>query len=156
MSNPLTPGASTAIAHNCTIATTGNNHPLRPSETLGDYGVSTDDQILLIKNRIRTNSAIGLPRFGHTIDPNALKDLDTSWTIMMLADVIFDNAFVSPDAEEAFAASESVVALRGAGGAVRPRAGALVEMVRQNPIPALVVTAAVAMLTGFMMGRARL
>ena len=154
MSNQFTPGASTQIAHNCTIATTGNNHPLRPSETLGDYGVSTSEQILLIKTRIRTNPDIGLPRFGRTIDPNALKDLDTGTTIMQLADVIFDNAFIA-DSDEAFAASEGVVATRRAGGVARPRTNALIEVIRQNPVAALMAATAAGMLTGFMLGRMR-
>jgi len=154
MSNQFTPGASTQIAHNCTIATTGNNHPLSPSETLDDYGVETPDQILLIKTRIRTNPDIGLPRFGRTIDPNALKDLDTGTTIMQLADIIFDNAFIA-DSEGAFAAAEAGEAARPAGGVARPRANAMIEAIRQNPVPALMAAAAAGMLMGFMMGRTR-
>lgn len=93
MSTQFTPGAATEIAHKCTVGTTGNNHPLSPSDTLAQYGVSTGEQVSLIKVRIRTDEAIGLPHFGRSIEANALKDLDTSWTIMKLSDVVFDNSF---------------------------------------------------------------
>ena len=95
MPKEFTPGAATEIAHKCTIATTGNNHPLTPSQTLGEYGVFTSEQVLSIKVRIRTDDDIGLPAFGRSISPNALKDLDTGWTIMQLSDVIFDFSFVA-------------------------------------------------------------
>ena len=95
MSSKFTPGAATEIAHKCIIATTGNNHTLTPSHTLGDYGVFSPEQILSIKVRIRTDNNIGLPFFGRTINPNALKDLDTGWTILQLSDVIFDFSFMA-------------------------------------------------------------
>lgn len=148
MSNQFSPGAATQIAHKCTVATTGN-HPLNPSDTLGDYGVSDSAQILLIKTRIRTDSNIGLPQFGRTIDPNALKDVDTGWTIMRLANVIFDQSFDigAADLEFAAGASRSVTAPQGT------RSNALAQFARENPTQALMMSAAAGMMVGFVLGR---
>jgi hypothetical protein len=149
MSNQFSPGAATQIAHKCTVATTGNNHPLEPSDTLGDYGVFGSPQISLIKTRIRTDGNIGLPHFGRTIDPNALKDLDTDWTIMRLANVIFDQSFDSGVADLEFAADAS----RPVSAPERPRANALAEFARENPTQAMVMSAAAGMMLGFVLGR---
>lgn len=89
----FTPGDATDVAYKCTIATTLNNHPLAPNETLHEYGVSSSEQILLIKTRIRTNNDFGLPHHGRSIDPNALKDVDTDMTIAVLSDIILENSF---------------------------------------------------------------
>ena len=150
MSTQFTPGASTAIAHNCTVSVTGNNHPLSPSETLGDYGVFASEQISLIKTTIRTNGDIGLPFFGRSIDPNALKDLNTTWTIMKLADVIFDNSF-STAADAAFVGPEG--APQPTPAAPTPSPNALMDFTRENPAAALAAAAAVGMMLGFLMGR---
>ena len=150
MSNEFTPGASTEIAHNCTVATLGNNHPLRPSETLGDYGVSGSEQVSLIKTRIREDEDIGLPLFGRSIDANALKDLNTSWTIMKLSDVIFDNSFgVAADLEAI--ASEGVPQPSTVNE--RPRSNALMEFTRENPAAALAISAAAGMMVGYFLAR---
>lgn len=149
MSTQFTPGASTAIAHNCTVATLGNNHELHPSETLGQYGVFSDVQISQIKTRIRENKDIGLPHFGRSIDPNALKDLDTSWTLMKLADVIFDNAFI---------VAADLVFLEDAvpqPTILTPtsRSNALMEFTREKPAAALGAAAAAGMMVGLLLGR---
>lgn len=149
MSTQFTPGASTAIAHGCTVATLGNNHDLRPSETLGQYGVTNSEQISLIKTRIRENEDIGLPHFGRSIDPNALKDLDTSWTIMKLADVIFDNSFIVA-ADFEFVTTEAVP--QPTTGRTS-RSNELMEFTRENPAAALAAAAAVGMMVGFFLGR---
>ncbi|MET0623737.1 MAG: hypothetical protein ABW250_12205 [Pyrinomonadaceae bacterium] len=149
MSNQFSPGAATQIAHKCTVATTGNNHPLSPSHTLGDYGVFGSPQISLIKTRIRTDGNIGLPHFGRAIDPNALKDLDTDWTIMKLATVIFDQSFDSGVADLEFAADAS----RSVSAPARPRANALTEFAQENPTQAMMMSAAAGMMLGFILGR---
>jgi hypothetical protein len=150
MSTEFTPGAATEIAHKCTIVTLGNNHPLEPSQTLGDYGVSDSPQISLIKTRIRTDNDIGLPHFGRSIDANALKDLDTTWTIMKLSDVIFDNAVVAA-ADLAFATAEAVT--QPSTLPETPSSNALVEFTRENPVAAMVTSAAAGMIVGLVLGR---
>jgi hypothetical protein len=165
----FTPGDATDVAHKCTIATTLNNHPLRPSETLGEYGVSTSEQILLIKTRIRTNQEFGLPHHGRSIDPNALKDIDTDTTIADLSNLIFDESFDVPSdlpfptSDVAFAADADAGSPVGASSAASAesssaasgRAGAMVEFTRQRPVEALMISAAVGMLMGLVMGSRR-
>ncbi|MCA1565893.1 MAG: hypothetical protein LC803_09700 [Acidobacteria bacterium] len=155
----FTPGDATDVAHKCTIATTLNNHPLRPNETLGDYGVSTSEQTLLIKTRIRTNQDFGLPHHGRSIDPNALKDIDTDTTIADLSNIIFDESFDTPSnlpfltSDLTFPSADD----EGRPGAVAASgtAGAMVEFTRQNPVQALLISAAVGMLMGLIMGSRR-
>ncbi|MBC7911584.1 MAG: hypothetical protein H7Y30_13840 [Pyrinomonadaceae bacterium] len=156
----FTPGDATDVAHKCIIATTLNNHPLRPNETLAQYGVSTGEQILLIKTRIRTNSDFGLPRHGRSIDPNALKDVDTDTTIADLSGIVFDESFDLPSALP-FAASEVELSSRASTGSPA-RAGAMsnaannvVEFTRRNPVQALMISAAMGMLMGLMIGTLR-
>lgn len=149
MSTQFTPGAATEIAHKCTVATTGNNHPLSPSETLGQYGVSTSEQISLIKIRVRTDEDIGLTHFGRSIEANALKDLDTSWTIMKLSDVIFDNS-LSVAADLPFVTTE---ATSPASVTEEPRSNTLIEFTRENPVYALVISTGAGAVLGFVLGR---
>jgi hypothetical protein len=156
----FTPGDATDVAHKCTIATTLNNHPLRPNDTLGEYGVSTSEQILLIKTRIRTNNDFGLPHHGRSIDPNALKDIDTDTKLADLSNVIFEQSFdVASDIP--FAASEMDVPSgtgtgeRASADAVSNAASAIAEFTRQNPVQALMISAAMGMLMGFMLGGMR-
>lgn len=115
MPEEFTPGNATDVAHKCTIAATLNNHPLRPNETLAEYGVSTNEQILLIKTRIRTNSDFGLPHHGRSIDPNALKDLDPDWRIADLSNVILDESISS--------GTRSVTRAKGVVGSKRKTSG---------------------------------
>jgi len=149
MANQFTPGAATEIAHKCTVATTGNNHPLSPSETLGDYGVFSGEQISLIKTRIRTDNAIGLPHFARSIDANALKDVSVDTTIMELSNIIFDNSF-SAVSDLAFA-TEAIP--RSATAPQQPRSDALLEFTRENPGFALITTAAAGLMLGYLLGR---
>jgi hypothetical protein len=155
----FTPGDATDVAHKCTIATTLNNHPLRPNETLGDYGVSTGEQILLIKTRIRTNQDFGLPRHGRSIDPNALKDIDTDTTIADLSNIIFDKSFDTPS-DLPFPTSDVTLpsgadAGRPGGAAASGTVGAMVEFTRQNPVEALAISAAMGMLMGLLISSLR-
>lgn len=155
----FTPGDATDVAHKSTIATTLNNHPLRPSDTLGDYGVSTSDQILLIKTRIRTNQEFGLPHHGRSIDPNALKDIDTDTTIADLSNIIFDESFDMPS-NLPFPTSDLTLPSEADEGrpgraASSGTTGAMVEFTRQNPVQALLISGAVGMFMGLMMGSRR-
>jgi hypothetical protein len=155
----FTPGEATDVAHKCTIATTLNNHPLRPNDTLGEYGVSTSEQLLLIKTRIRTNNDFGLPHYGRSIDPNALKDIDTDTKLADLSNIIFDESF-DVQATPVFAAREMRLP-SGAGTQARSLSGAsnvtegILEFTRQNPIQALMISAAMGMMMGFMLGTMR-
>lgn len=156
----FTPGDATDVAHKCTIATTLNNHPLRPSETLAEYGISTGEQILLIKTRIRTNEDFGLPHHGRSIAPNALKDIDPDTTIASLSDIIFDQSFDLPSAMPFPTSDAQIPSGAGAGeegvtGAASSVAGAVVEFTRQNPVQALMISAAMGMFMGLMIGSMR-
>ena len=149
MSTQFTPGLATRMAHNCTVATTGNNHPLNPSDTLGDYGVFSSEQVSLIKTRIREDDDIGLPHFGRSVDPNALKDLNTSWTIMKLSDVIFDNSFSSAmDLESVAREVERPTTVPDV-----PRSNVLMNFTRQNPAAALAASVAAGFVLGLFLGR---
>lgn len=158
----FTPGDATDVAHKCTIATTLNNHPLRPNETLAEYGVSTSEQILLIKTRIRTNSDFGLPHHGRSIDPNALKDLDLDWRIADLSNVVFDESFES-SSKMLMDAARSIVpqAARDLGkqaaAAINPKGAgvAIVEFTKQNPIQALLISTTIGIMLGFLLGNAK-
>src|SRR5215213_1519001 len=149
MSTQFTPGVATRIAHNCTVGTTGNNHPLSPSDTLGDYGVFSGEQISLIKTRIREDEDIGLPHFGRSIDPNAHKDLDTSWTIMKLSDVVFDHSFSSAMDLE-FVAREVA---RPTTVPDVPRSNVLINFTRENPAVALAVSVTAGFVLGLFLSR---
>lgn len=152
----FTPGDATDVAHKCTIATTLNNHPLSPNETLADYGVSTSEQITLIKKRIRTDDAFGLPHHGRSIDPNALKDLDLDWRIADLSNLIFDESFESESAfiNPSMAKGPAVKLGRSSPSISRP-ADTIVELTQQYPIQALVISATLGMLLGFVLGTTR-
>lgn len=153
MSQQFTPGAATEIAHKCTVATTRNNHPLSPGHTLGDYGVFGSEQLSLIKTRIQTDKDIGLPRFGRSINPNALKDVDTGWTIMKLSNVISDQSFDRGASDLPFAPAD--VAPRPADTMERTRSNALAEFARENPTQSIMMAAAAGMMMGFVLGRIR-
>ncbi|HKO98696.1 MAG TPA: hypothetical protein VJU86_16980 [Pyrinomonadaceae bacterium] len=161
MADDFTPADATDVAHKCTVATTLNNHPLRPNDTLADYGVSTSEHILLIKTRIRTNSDFGLPYHDRSIDPNALKDLDLDWRMADLSNVVFDESFVSPSAMPIVAARSAeprtrIPSIRQGGGvSQRTPSARLIEFTRQNPIEALLISTTIGILVGFLLGHGR-
>ena len=84
---------SLQIAHNCSNDIGGKNHVLAPSAKLKEYGIITPQQHALLRKDIRTNQSIGLPSYERSIDPNALKNTDSDWTITDLSDVIYDDSF---------------------------------------------------------------
>lgn len=84
---------ATMIAHNCSIDVLGNDHELAATETLYQYGMRTGEQLSLLRKDIRENGDFGLPFYQRSIDPNALKNLTTDWTIDSLSSVIYNDSF---------------------------------------------------------------
>jgi hypothetical protein len=91
-SDDFTLGDAVSIAHKCTVEVAGHDHELDPSATLENYGIKTGEQEALLKKDVRTNDDIGVPAFDREINANALKDLNKTWTIGKLRDVIFDSS----------------------------------------------------------------
>jgi hypothetical protein len=87
----FTPGEAMLIAYKSVTTTTGSAEPITPTATLAKYGAREPD-IPTIRNKVINNPQYGLPFYGRTMDPNALKDLSTSWTLQELADVTFDES----------------------------------------------------------------
>lgn len=87
----FTPGAAIAIAYRSVTDITGSGEPIEPLFTLDKYNMRGQD-VISVQDNILNNNTFGLPHFGQTMNPNAIKDLTPSFTLQHLADVIFDNA----------------------------------------------------------------
>ena len=89
---PFTPGEAMLVAYKSVTTTTGSGEPITPTATLAQYN-ARDPDIPAIRNRVINNAEFGLAHYGRSMKANALKDLDTSWTLQNLADVTFDESF---------------------------------------------------------------
>jgi hypothetical protein len=85
--NDFSLGDAERCAHDC-ATDVGKSIEFDPSNTLGDYGLTASEQFSLYRKDIRTNTSFGLPSFGRTIDPNALKDLSDSNTILEVGKIL--------------------------------------------------------------------
>lgn len=91
MSDNFTPGAAMTIAYKSVTTTTGSHSPVEPTATLAQYNAH-DQDLPSIRDKILNNKEFGLPHYQRTMDPNALKDMSTGWTLQKLADLIFDES----------------------------------------------------------------
>lgn len=91
MDEDFTPGDAINIAYKSVTTTTGSGEPVSPLKTLEEYGTVQQD-IPTIRSKVITNQEFGLPKYGRTMNPNALKDLNTGWTLQKLADITFDDS----------------------------------------------------------------
>ena len=89
----FTPGEAMLVAYKSVTTTTGSGEPITPTATLAKYN-ARDPDIPAIRNRVINNAEFGLAHYGRSMNANALKDLDTSWTLQDLADVTFEESFV--------------------------------------------------------------
>jgi hypothetical protein len=85
--NDFSLGDAERCAHDC-ATDVGKSIEFDPGNTLGDYGLITPEQFSLYRKDIRTNISFGLPSFGRTVDPNALKDLSDSNTILEVGKIL--------------------------------------------------------------------
>lgn len=148
--NNFNRGDATQIAYQCTIDITGSSRDLDPSAKLSFYNVQTEQHIFLIKKDIRENEGIGLPAYERTINLAELNDLAKDWTILQLSDVIFKKSTSTSEAMPATFAGARSLALSKTG-----RSDALSGYVRENPIQAVMFSAAAGLLLGFLLGNAR-
>ena len=91
----FTPGAAMHIAYRSVTATTGSGSPVTPLATLRQYNALAQD-FPAIRSRILNDNGFGLPLYGRTMDPNALKDMSTGWTLQKLADLVYDESTPLP------------------------------------------------------------
>jgi hypothetical protein len=151
MSDAFTPGVALRVGYNCVVDVTKSNRPIEPSEELRRYNVRTDQHVLLIDNNIHTNRRIGLPAHRRTMPINALKDMDSSWTMRQLGDVIFQNsvpAELSRDSSGFSRALESAF-----GESVAQASSGMLTSARNHPVEMMAVAAAAGMVLGFLIGR---
>jgi len=88
----FTPGEAMLIAYRSVTTTTGSAEPITPTATLAKYGAREPD-IPTIRDKVINNPEYGLLFYERSLNPNALKDLSTSWTLQELADITFDESF---------------------------------------------------------------
>lgn len=91
IANDFSLGDAQRCAHDC-ATDVGKTIEFNPSNTLEDYGLISGQQLSLYRKDIRTNTSFGLPSFGRTIDPNALKDLSGSNTILEVGDILKESS----------------------------------------------------------------
>lgn len=103
MAETFTPGAAMNIAYISVTSTTGSHSPVEPLFTLAKYNAH-DPDLPSIKDKILNNKESGLPHYQRTMNPNALKDLGTGWSLQKLADLIFDESV--PQAAPQFASKQ--------------------------------------------------
>jgi hypothetical protein len=145
-----------SVAHRSVINTTGSGEPATPTATLDKYNVHTSEQLRGIRDRVRNDPQFGLPRFDRSIDPNALKDIATDTALQELADLIFFQSFALSVPAIA-SASASVSARRASASSAEDRSmmRRVAEFTQENPMPALMVSAAAGMIVGLLIGSAR-
>jgi hypothetical protein len=80
-------GDAQRCAHDC-ATDVGKTIEFDPSNTLGDYGLITPEQFSLYRKDVRTNGSFGLASFRRTINPNALKDISGSNTILEVGNIL--------------------------------------------------------------------
>jgi len=151
MASDFTPGIAIRVGYNSVIDVTGSNRPLTPADTLDRYNVVDNDQILLIRDNIIENDSFGLPKFERTIDPDALKDLNSGWSLRDLGDVIFDES-TSTSPSPAIASRASVLS-----DEVSPATSnnPLASLVQENPMAAVMVSASIGLALGMLIGGSR-
>ena len=91
----FTPGAAMHIAYRSVTTTTGSGSPVTPLATLAQYNALAQD-LPAIRSRILNDNSYGLPLYRRTMDPNALKDMSTGWTLQKLADIVYDESTPIP------------------------------------------------------------
>jgi len=91
IANDFSLGDAQRCAHDC-ATDVGKTIEFNPRNTLEDYGLISGEQFSLYRKDIRTNTSFGLPSFGRTIDPNALKDLSGSNTILEVGDILKESS----------------------------------------------------------------
>jgi hypothetical protein len=89
--NDFNSGDAMSIAYKSVTKTTGSTSPVTPSATLGQYNMQ-DADAPSVKNKILNNGSYGLPKYGRTMDPNALNGFSSGWTLQDLADLIYDDS----------------------------------------------------------------
>jgi hypothetical protein len=148
--NNFNRGDATQIAYQCTIDITGSNRALDPSAKLSFYNVQTEQEVFLIKKDIRENTRIGLPAYDRIIDLAELNDLSKDWTILQLSDVIYRKSTSTGEATPATLAGARSLASNEPGWS-----DALSGYVRENPIQAVLLSAAAGLFLGFLLGNTR-
>lgn len=80
------------VAVDCVRVTGDFNGTMQAQDSLATLGITTPQRINGLRNRIVTDSAIGVPHFGHTLDPAFLATLDGGWMLTQLILVVFNNS----------------------------------------------------------------
>jgi hypothetical protein len=88
----MSPGDAESVAYDCVTRVTGSDLEFKPENPLEVYGVHTPVQCQLISVTIVGDKNIGVQNYGYTMDPNALRSLDKSWTLGQLATGIQQSA----------------------------------------------------------------
>lgn len=88
----MDPSQAENVAYDCLTRITGSDREFRPGDPLEAYGVHTDVQCQLITVLIVSDKNIGVPFYGYTLDPNALRALDKDWALGQLSHRIQQSA----------------------------------------------------------------
>lgn len=92
MAEKLDGGKAINVAMGSVGKVTHTNHNYNPLESLQFYNLHNSRQAEELRDTLRNDKQVGLPRYGYTIDSNVLLTLGPGTKMIELVDILIDNS----------------------------------------------------------------